>query len=905
MRYIIGIDLGTTNSAVAFVDTAKAHLPVEMFPIPQLVGEGHVETRPSLPSFCFLGAPAFVGQWAKEQGARVPTRLVQSAKSWLCNAAAERRERILPIDAADINQRMSPVEASAKYLSHIKDAWNESMVKGDSAALFEEQEIMLTVPASFDEVARSLTVEAARQAGLTQITLLEEPQAAFYSWIAQHEASWQDKFIAGERILVCDVGGGTTDFSLIEIQVKEGKLTFQRMAVGDHLLLGGDNMDAALAHYIESKLATALQGFTSNNFVEGTQWLQLLAEARNAKEALLGSDLSSYAISIQGIGSSVVKGSLSTSLTQSEVEKVLGDGFFGTYPHVEALKLKKGTGLRIMGLPYEDEPSVTKHLAYFLQQAGCNKIDYILFNGGTLKPQTFQDSLVNSLADWFGSKPDVLQSTSLDLAVARGAAYYGRGRRGTGVLIEGGLPRAYYLEVDVKEEDGKNKRKAMTLLARGSEEGTEFHPEHVFELRSNTPVAFHLLTSHVRLHDAPGQVIDIEEIEMQRLPPIATILRFGRTQTNQNIPVSLTIRLTAVGIIELWLSSKNTEHRWNLEFQWRAASGQDHNLLTASQTKQDETFDSRFLDDARQTIASFYSGSVKPNKLMETLEENLQIGRREWSPSILRGLTDPVLQGSDKRKVGVELEARFWNLAGFLLRPGYGYPLDDFRTKELWKLILADLKDPRNLEIQIAHWICFRRVAGGFNKGQQMQIASELMSNLFDKKTGKFDVKKKSDVYPYSEKIRALAALERIDIPLKIKLGDALALRIGQQEGESADYWALARIGSRHLMYGSIGQVVPREIAERWVEKLLLINPPVPEKSRDVSGTGTDLLFALAQISRKTDQREINLSDKVIEKIVAKYPELQNDLVRERNLSSQEQEQIFGDRLPAGLLLSL
>jgi len=897
MRYIIGIDLGTTNSAVAFVDTDKGHLPVELFSIPQLVADGQSEMRSTLPSFCYLnekGSP-IVGQWAKIQGSRVPTRLVQSAKSWLCNTAAERKDRILPVEAADISQRISPVEASAKFLVHLKEAWNGMKAKDDPSAAFEEQEIILTVPASFDEVARTLTVEAARQAGLSHVTLLEEPQAAFYSWIAQNEKSWEDQFQVGQNILVCDVGGGTTDFSLIEIQSKEGKLVFQRMAVGDHLLLGGDNMDAALAHYLESKL---------NQHLEGTQWLQLLAEARTAKETLLTSDgPKSNSIILQGKGSSVVAGSLSISLERGEVEKFLGEGFFGLYTLPEALQLKKSRGLRSMGLPYEDESSITKHLAHFLKRShyleSGKTIDYILFNGGVLKPPLFQNFISQSLANWFfGKQPTVLPSASLDLAVARGAAYYGKVRRGLGVAIGGGLPRTYYLELDVKDPKGGIVRKALTLLPRGSDEGYAYQPSHIFSLRSNTPVAFHLLTSHVRLEDKAGEIIEIQEEEMQRLPPIHTVLRYGKKQeaseADRNLPVQIGIRLTAIGTVELWLSSQNSEHHWNLEFQWRSSAGQDHHLLSAAKPKQDETFASGYLDGAKEAVASFYQGAVKPNKIVERLEELLDLDRKEWSTSVLRGLWNPLIQGAVNRKSSSEMEARFWNLAGFLLRPGYGYPLDDFRIKELWKIILADLKTPANQEIQIARWICFRRIAGGLNKGQQMQIASEFLGTLFDKKTGKIEMKRKGDHYAYSEKIRALSALERIDLIQKMKVGDALANKI-EGDGDNCDYWSLGRIGARHLVYASAGQVVPRDHCARWVDILLQNEPP----NKD------EYLFALVQLARKTDQRELNLTDKLMEKIIVKYPELEKSLYNEGMVSSNEQNHIFGEQLPPGLVLEL
>lgn len=344
MRYIIGIDLGTTNSSVSYVDTQHPAFPLQQFSVPQLTASGHVEALAMLPSFCYLAAKeewpkgalqlpwkeeteSFVGQFAKDQGARVPTRLVQSAKSWLCNAAAHRRDQILPLEAADPSQRLSPVEASAKYLIHLKESWNAYMAKGDHGAEFEEQEIILTVPASFDEVARTLTVEASRLAGLLHVTLVEEPQAAFYSWIAQHEQSWQAQLKEEDRILVCDVGGGTTDFSLIEVKSSSKGLVFQRQAVGDHLLLGGDNIDAALAHYVEQELLQ--KGHVQ---LESTQWLQLLAEVRSAKEQLLQENVNpdqSHTIVLQGTGSSVVKGSLSAALQRSEVERILLQGFFG------------------------------------------------------------------------------------------------------------------------------------------------------------------------------------------------------------------------------------------------------------------------------------------------------------------------------------------------------------------------------------------------------------------------------------------------------------------------------------------------------------------------------------------------------------------------------------------------
>lgn len=924
MRYVIGIDLGTTNSCVAYVDMEHPKQSIQPFRIPQLSSIGSLELQATLPSFCYIAADHewppgsldlpwnkelgyVVGQLAQEQGVRVPTRLIQSAKSWLCHAAANRRDKILPFEAGPEIQRLSPVEATARYLRHIKDSWNHLMAKG-STSEFEDQEIILTVPASFDEVARSLTVEAARLAGFVKMTLLEEPQAAFYSWISWHEANWEHLLHAGDTILVCDVGGGTTDFSLIEVVAKENQLTMQRMAVGDHLLLGGDNMDSALTYYLERKLKLTHELST-------TQWLQLRHQARSAKEVLLAPTsqalIDRYKVVVQGTGSEVVAGSLSTEITRTELQQLLLEGFFGQYSWEEALSLNKAKGLRTMGLPYEDDPAITKHLASFLKSsspahASIKPPNYILFNGGAMKAPAFQSAIVQSLQTWFPEgKTQILSSFNLDLAVARGAAYYGKSRRGFGVRISGGAARGYYLAIDVKTPLGGSISQALTLLPRGSEEGAVYEPEHLFSVLPNTPVVFQLYTSHVRLQDKSGDLISIDPNEMQALPPIHTVLRFGKQQAwesnREKVPVQLGIGLTALGTLELWLKSKKTPHRWSLEFQLRSASGSDNSLAVLDNICSDETFDVKDLANAKEAISELFSGTspVRPEQIMEQLETLLERPRREWPLSILRNLGDIVLKSSSQRTRSSEHEVRWWNLVGFMLRPGFGYALDDFRMKELWKVILADLKTPKSVECQIQRWICYRRLAGGFNKGQQAQLASELLSTIFNKKSGKIEVKGKNELYQYSEKIRALGALELLDIPLKTKIGHALVERMSARTASPAEYWALGRIGARHLIYGSAVNVVPREIGCQWVLSLLRLN----------NGDQEQIAFALGQIARKTDQRELNLPQNVVSQVMTQYASdphferLQSLLTQESRLTQHEQEQIFGDRLPLGLQL--
>lgn len=923
MRYIIGIDLGTTNSAVAYVDMEKNPFSIQQFSIPQLVSSGRIESLPTLPSFCYLiskeewpqGAlklpwkeesSTFVGHFAKIHGARVPTRLIQSAKSWLCNIAADRKERILPIEAADSSQRLSPVEVSTKYLIHIKEAWNAIIAQGQVEAEFEEQEIILTVPASFDEVARILTVEAAHAAGIMHLTLLEEPQAAFYCWISQNESMLLKRTEknssmpkAGETLLVCDIGGGTTDFSLISVEEKDQELSFQRMAVGEHLLLGGDNMDAALTHYIEKKFVE--QGHPA---LETTQWHQLFSEARSAKENLLQKSSSRhYTVFLQGVGSSVIKGSASATIQKEEVEQLLLKGFFKTYQLEEALQISSRRGIKTMGLPYEDEPAITKHLALFLKQACCLEkgVDYILFNGGALKPKLFQNAILECLHNWFPHKnPVILDSNSLDLAVSRGAAYFGKAKKGLGLCIRGGLPRAYYLQVDVKDQT-RTESKALTILSRGSEEGTFYEPERIFLASPNTPMAFHLLTSHVRLKDRPGDLIEIDPKEMQKLNPLQTILRFGKRQFIQNqeqIPVKLHIQLTPLGILELSLQSQKSEHRWNLEFQVRAAEGQE-NKKVLNQTRMDETFEKEHLDEIKEMIEKLYrleETGIKPENIIEKIEKKLNQERMAWPVSLLRGLADHLFTFFPYRKISMEHEARWWNLAGFFLRPGYGFPLDDFRIKEFWKIILNDLKQTKALDSQIQQWICYRRVAGGLNKGQQMQLASEILPSILNKKTNRIEIKK-GENYIYSEKIRALGSFERLETVIKIRLGEALLHRIESKVAGSVEFWALGRIGSRQLFYGSIGQVVPKEICAKWVEKLIQIK----EVDKD------QLSFPLIQMGRRTDHRELNLPDSVIENILEWDLEgkLKDSIFQSHAITQLEQEQIFGDRLPTGLVLEL
>lgn len=926
MRYIIGIDLGTTNCCVAYLDTASAHPTPQLLRIPQLVAAGHVAAQEVLPSYCYLAADSecpeeqmtlpwgrfqgfLVGEIAQNWGAKAPGRLVSSAKSWLCYGAADRRSAILPAQAPHGLARISPVEASSRYLAHIRDSWNHLMAKGEQESEFSQQQIVVTIPASFDEVARQLTAEAARLAGFSSMTLLEEPQAAFYSWLAQNERTWQKKVRPTDRILVCDVGGGTTDFSLIDVVENDEKISFQRMAVGEHLLLGGDNIDAALAHHLEAKL----KGCTSGGSSELTplQWHQLSCHARNAKETLLGAGgPDKCRITLQGSGSSIVHGSLSVEISRDELLELLLQGFFPTIPWDSAIQLHKARGIRSMGLPYEDDPSITKQLAHFLATASPagQKLapDLILFNGGTMHAAPFRQAIIDSLNLWFPGYPiRTLETISLDTAVARGAAYYGKVRSGgAGIKIGGGLPRTFYLGVALHDSSGNViEEKALTLVPRGSEEGYGYEPDWIFSLTPNTPIAFHLYASHTRFEDNAGDLISIDPAELHQLPPLHTILSVGKRQpavqqkTEEKIPVHVSVTLTALGTIDIAIKAVKNELRWSLEFQVRNVHGQEDALaaLSAAVPAQcDVALSSADTRQASELVTQAFAPGADIEALNGQLEQLFDAPRKLWQLSALRSLWEALLKSHEKRQSSATKESRWWNLTGFCLRPGYGYPLDDFRLKALWKLILAEKSMKLSSELLIQRWICYRRVAGGLNKGQQMQLAAELFHYILPDKREKKGVK--INEYAYSECIRAIAALERIDIASKIRLGEHLVKRICSKSAGPADLAALARLGGRHLSYGAITDVVPGDIAAKWVEALLSAEIAVDENSA----------LLLTQLARPTGVRAVDLPSSLWEK-AAKYLESKgfSAAAEAAPLTEREQEQLLGDRLPLGLSLGI
>lgn len=604
-RYIIGIDLGTTNSVLSFLDAtiAEDDARIEVQPVAQLINPGEMAEQSLLPSFLYIpgemdfpqGSTALpwdrkaqlvVGELARKRGAENPGRLVASAKSWLSYAAVNRTSPILPWRSPDEVSKVSPVDASARYLEYLRSAWDSQVAKKKPEMALAEQEVYLTIPASFDEEARELTLRAAEQAGLKHVTLLEEPQAAFYAWIDSQGKRWRKQVKVGDLILVCDIGGGTTDFSLITVSEEGGELTLKRVAVGDHILLGGDNMDLALARLLQKRLED------NGHRIDTWQLHGLWHQCRMAKEKLFANPKSQKEpITLLGKGTKLVGGTIKTELTRDDITQVLVDGFFPKTASDEMPARQRRIGFQELGLPYAADPAITKHLARFLTRqaqdgsegeairrgpSGQASPTHILFNGGVMKADMLRERLVEVLNDWLvaeGFEPvKVLAAPNLDHAVARGAVYYGKAKRGRGVRIRSGAARSYYIGIESAMPAVPGMAaplKALCVVPFGMEEGTEAKiPDREFGLVVGEPAEFRYLSSTVRRQDQIGSFIEDWGDEIQELSPLEVTLKLDG-QEDTVLPVRLESRVTEVGTLELWCVSRDGQQRWKLEFNIR------------------------------------------------------------------------------------------------------------------------------------------------------------------------------------------------------------------------------------------------------------------------------------------------------------------------------------------------
>ena len=951
-RYVVGIDLGTTNSAVTYIDTQASPWKIRVLDVPQLVAPGEIEARDTLPSFHFQPVTTSAGEsqpvnaslqlpwdkkpskycvgvYARDETGKTSGRGIASAKSWLCHAAVDRTADLLPWQGANDVQRLSPVEVSSRYLKHIRHAW-DAKFKSEPLA---DQDVVITLPASFDEVARELTVEAAAKAGLKRVVLIEEPLAAFYAWVYKHSTDWESRVSIGQKILVCDIGGGTTDFTLIRVRKSvesdaeanadkpdgsPDKIQFHRVAVGNHLILGGDNLDLAIAKHLEQKL-------TDGKNLQPHQWDVLVGASRNVKEQLLSSDATdqdtTMTVSLPGRSAKLLGGSLKTEVTASEIRQLILDGFLPEVP-IESKPLHHASGFQELGLPYASDPAITKYLAEFLtahsnetdQPAGSTtptthdakstRPDLILFNGGFFASPILRSATIKRIANWFQTEsepewtPVLLDNDRLDLAVARGAAYYGMVRRDEGVRIAASLARSYYIDIGDQQ--------AICLVPGNAEAGQTLELDRVFQLTISQPVEFSLYVSSTRLSDAAGTIVNIDAEQMRPLPPIRTALKAKSRNEKRDVPVKLRVGLTEIGTIELSCHQVDDPRSWKLQFDVRSATQTDK--TSHAGTGETEGFiDEETWQACEAAIANVFDtgANEKPKTIVNAITTAVELPKQEWPMSLLRRIWDALIQRDAGRRKSAAHEARWLNLLGYSLRPGYGVALDDWRVTETWRSINGKLAHGTPA-IRNESLILWRRLAGGLSRGQQAAIAEPLLASvraMAKKMTGQ-KVKAGNVLLRPEESVevwRLLGSMELLSPTVKQEIGQLIIELIDKPKLKSARdamVWAIGRIGQRKPLYGPLNCVVDAAIVEDWLLRFLAIDSPSPMEQ-----------LAVVQLSRKVNDRYRDLDDQLRTKVISWLERCSanptfTELVEQGGMFDTEQQgKIFGESLPQGLRL--
>lgn len=911
MEYLVGIDLGTSNTVLAFARRGSGEIAI--LPIEQLVAAGEVAACAQLPSVRYHPAPGelpadglrlpwragdpgglaevVIGRFARELGTQVPGRQVVSAKSWLSHPDVDRTAPILPWGADADVPRVSPLYASASYLAHLRAAWNTRFHQ----APLERQQIVLTVPASFDEGARALTVEAARLAGLPQVHLLEEPQAAFHDWLFLHRERLATALADARLILVCDVGGGTTDFTLIRVEPGQEGPSLTRIGVGDHLMLGGDNMDLTLAHAIERRIG-------EGGRLSAARFSQLVQRCRVAKEQLLAVDAPErVAVTLVGGGARLVGGARTVELEREEVERLIVDGFF---PRVAAdvSPQRRRSAIVEFGLPHPADPAITRHLADFLRrhaappgegdddEASPALPDTLLLNGGVFHAHALVERLVDTIGGWRGARPRVLTNAAPDLAVARGAVAHALARSGLGAGVGGGAPRSYFLVL----EDEEGARRGICVLPRGTAEGREVHlPDRSFALRLGQAVSFHLAsTASSRRYEA-GELVALDDPGFIRLPPLVAALPAPAGGGGREVAVRLTAALDEVGTLAVHcVRCADQGQRWRLAFELRGAAATPASDETAGLPPR--------LDDAVAAIEAVFGSQSKAidAKAVRPLRARLErlLGKREgWGLDLLRALFDALWERARRRRRSAEHERVWLNLAGYCVRPGQGAPLDELRVSRLWSLFAQGIQYVNESRNWAEWWTLWRRAAGGLEAAAQLQLLETLAEHLEAMEAGR-----SGPLYAsYDDMVRLAASLEKVPVMHRIEVGRWLLERLRRPAEKAHTWWALGRVGARELLYGSAHNVVPPEIAAEWLEAVCRLDWKAVEPAA----------FAAAQLARRSGDRARDLPEALREEVAArldaaKVPPSWVKMVREGGLLDEEdRRRSFGESLPPGLKL--
>ncbi|MEX1113912.1 MAG: Hsp70 family protein [Akkermansiaceae bacterium] len=897
-QFSIGIDLGTTNCALAYLPLATPDAQTQVFPIPQWESHDRLAESTTLPSFLYLPTAAesaqlqaangkgwIVGRFARKRAGEAPGRIAHSAKSWLGHHAVDRTAAFLPWASEEIphESKISPIRASALLLNYLRGAWDTRFPESP----FDSQEITITVPASFDAVAQRLTLDAAAEAGFPKtVRLLEEPQAAFYRWLEAHAdpaALWSQLPENGGNVLVIDIGGGTSDFSLFEITRQSGPPlpAIRRVAVSDHLLLGGDNIDLAIAHTLEPRFAG--KGET----LAGSQWQDLVARCRDLKELCLatgGDPAEEFPVSLPGRGSSLFAGTLSARIARHEITAILLDGFYPECP-ADARPVEADAALKEWGLPYAADSAVTRYLANFLRD--LPPADAILFNGGSLYPESLRQRIQHQIGTWQNNHPHVLENPEPDLAVARGAAKFGGILHHRSARIQAGAARSIYLEV---HQAGKEKPSLVCILPRGAEPQVEFQITHPgLELRLNRPVRFQTWYSTRHDKDQAGTLVPLKPADFHKLPPLQTTARLAEKSatTTDRLPVHLTTQLTELGLLHLECVSDDPaiDQSWPLAFNLRT---DDTPVLAETHPG----IPQETLATANQRIISQFSAHLDPAdpltaaRLLKSLETLLGSPKNEWNLMLVRALWTTLKRCIPCRVNSVEHEETLLILAGFLLRPGYGAELDPARIDDLWNLHAAGVAHPGK-QIQLQQYILWRRLAGGLDRQRQQALIDSELPRLRQQKNSS------------AELIRLAGSLERIDPGTKTELVHLFLAKSATASYAAPYFVSLGLLLNRTPLHAGPEAVVPPDLVATTFAALQDLDwkstPELPE------------LFLRA--ARVTDHRTHDLPKPLRKEIARK---LESAAVTAFKISRIEQfipleradqTSLYGESLPPGLVL--
>jgi hypothetical protein len=826
-------------------------------------------------------------------GSKSKGRFVTSAKSWLSHPSVDHAADILPWGSGDDVAKVSPIVASASYLSHIRTVWGHQF----PYAPLEKQDIVITVPASFDEAARSLTLEAAKLAGLPNVRLLEEPQAVCYDWLRRHAGTVKQALANVHLLLVCDVGGGTTDLTLIKVERGEQEPKLTRIGVGDHLMLGGDNIDLALAHLAESRLGG------DEKRLSAADLSQLIEQCRIAKERLLADDAPEQVnVTLLGGGSKLIGGSRSVALTKEEVRSIALDGFF-PLSGLDDLPDRKRSGVVEFGLPYAAEPAVSKHIAAFLKLHsaasrealhGEGRVpDALLLNGGVFRSQAITQRMVGLIESWRFIPPVLLENQHPELSVAFGAVSYAIARRDKKLKIGGGSARSYFLLVDT---DDSTKQQGICILPKGSEEGDEvILKDRRFALRLGVPVRFHLVSLSGDGDFKPGDVTEITDL-FHSLPPLAVAFEGDAGKPNAEVTVELAVTQTEVGTLKIQcIAALGSSQRWDVEFQIRKK---------AAALPTDAALPGNFNQIAERIQAIFGAKSkqVDPKavkNLRAGLEKLTGTARTEWTTPLLRAMFGTLLEGAKYQRRSENHERVWLSLAGFCLRPGFGYPLDDWRVEQLWKSYSQCIQFVNETQNWSEWWTLWRRVAGGLDTAAQEKIFADIAKFLNPAAARQPGVAKQIKNRGYDDMVRLAAVLERLPVAKKIQLGEWLLKRLEKAGEPDQTWWAVGRIGARMPFHGSSHNVIPADTVCLWLKQMLAVDwKKIPQAG-----------FAATLIARMSGDRARDIDQamrvQIIEKLkLSKAPVSWIDMVEQlKELDEKEEKQIFGEALPPGLKL--